>query len=239
MHSTLRTGKKWRAFRTFTVYTFPFYHLILSHQPVNKDIESPVPLPVIEVTVSVALPEHERYAEALCEIIEDAARARGTGIAKREPEYIRRKIREGKAVIALMGEELAGFCYIETWAHGKYVANSGLIVVPQFRRFGLAKRIKTTAFELSRKRYPDAKLFGITTSLPVMKINSELGYKPVTFSELTDDPEFWNGCRSCPNFDVLTRTDRKMCLCTGMLYDPAQDASQDRAPDSDGSEKRG
>jgi hypothetical protein len=49
-----------------------------------------------------------------------------------------------------------------------------------------------------------------------------LGYRPVTFSELTDDPEFWKGCQTCKNFDILTRTERKMCLCTGMLYDPAQ-----------------
>ena len=52
-----------------------------------------------------------------------------------------------------------------------------------------------------------------------MKMNYELGYKPVTFSELTDDPDFWKGCQTCKNFDILTRTERKMCLCTGMLYD--------------------
>lgn len=52
-------------------------------------------------------------------------------------------------------------------------------------------------------------------------MNYELGYKPVTFSELTDDPDFWKGCQTCKNFDILTRTEQKMCLCTGMLYDPA------------------
>lgn len=187
-----------------------------------------VPLPVVEITVTVAQSEHAEYTEAICLMIEEAAKARGTGIAKRDPEYVRTKIRDGKAIIALVGDELAGFCYIETWTHGKYVANSGLIVAPQFRKLGLAKRIKTAAFELSRKKYPDAKLFGITTSLPVMKINSELGYKPVTFSELTDDPEFWNGCRSCPNFDVLMRTERRICLCTGMLYDPEAEERRNR-----------
>ena len=131
---------------------------------------------------------------------------------------------EGKAVIALgPGGEVAGFCYIETWDHGRYAANSGLIVAPAFRRMGLARRIKRHAFELSRIRYPDAKLFGITTSLAVMKINSDLGYRPVTFAELTGDDDFWQGCQSCPNFDVLTRMSRQMCLCTGMLYDPAED----------------
>lgn len=173
-----------------------------------------------DFTIQVAGPEHFSYAEKICTLIEEAAKARGTGIAKREPEYVLSKMKEGKAIIALYGEELAGFCYIETWSHNKYVANSGLIVASQFRKMGLAKRIKGFAFELSRKKYPDAKLFGITTSLAVMKINSELGYKPVTFSELTTDDVFWKGCQSCPNYDVLTRMNRKMCLCTGMLYDP-------------------
>ena len=171
--------------------------------------------------VKVADASHLPYAEEICLQMEDAARVRGTGIAKRQPEYIRRKMEEGKAIIALTTQrQLAGFCYIETWGHGQFVANSGLIVVPAFRSAGLAKRIKAKAFELTRKKYPDAKLFGITTSLPVMKINSELGYKPVTFSELTTDETFWNGCQSCVNYDILTRTERKHCLCTGMLYDP-------------------
>lgn len=185
-----------------------------------------------EFKVQVATSEHLSYAEAVCKVIENAAKKRGTGIAKRDPEYIRQKMRDGKAVIALHTSaenrtKLAGFCYIETWSHNKYVANSGLIVTPAFRKAGLARKIKETAFELSRKKYPDAKLFGITTSLAVMKINSDLGYKPVTFSELTTDEEFWNGCRSCPNFDILTRTSRKMCLCTGMLCDPGAEVQED------------
>jgi len=53
-----------------------------------------------------------------------------------------------------------------------------------------------------------------------MKINYSLGYEPVTFSELTDDDEFWKGCQTCNNYDILQRTKRKMCLCTGMLYNP-------------------
>lgn len=181
-----------------------------------------------EFSITVAGPQHFTYAEDICRLIESAARARGTGIAKREPEYVRRKMEEGKAVIALGGEKLAGFCYIETWSHGKYVANSGLIVAPDFRKMGLAKEIKRRIFELSREKYPEAKIFGITTSLAVMKINSDLGYKPVTFSELTTDDVFWEGCRSCPNFDVLTRTDRTMCLCTGMLYDPEEEKKKKR-----------
>lgn len=185
-------------------------------------------------SIQVAGPEHAPLAEAICVLIEDAARKRGTGIAKRDPEYIRKKMYDGKAIIALEGESLAGFCYVETWGHGKYVANSGLIVAQEYRNYGLARRIKERAFELSREKYPQAKLFGITTSLAVMKINSDLGYRPVTFSELTTDEEFWNGCRSCPNFDILTRTERKMCLCTGMLYDPeVEEKRGKKAPETE------
>lgn len=126
----------------------------------------------------------------------------------------------GNAVIALDGNKFAGFCYIEAWSHGKFVANSGLIVHPKYRNQGLAKKIKKVIFDHSRTKFPEAKIFSITTGLAVMKMNSELGYKPVTFSELTDDQSFWKGCQTCKNFDVLTRTEQKMCLCTGMLYDP-------------------
>jgi len=170
--------------------------------------------------ILVADRNHFNYASIICDTIEESAKIRGTGIAKRTPEYIQKKMENGNAIIALRGDAFAGFCYIEVWGHEKFVANSGLIVHPDFRGTGLAKRIKQAAFDLSRKKFPEAKLFGITTGLAVMKINYALGYKPVTFSELTDDPEFWNGCKTCKNFDILTRTERKMCLCTGMLYDP-------------------
>jgi hypothetical protein len=176
----------------------------------------------MEFSVEIANETHQHYAVEICELIKESAKARGTGIAERKPEYIEEKMRSGKAVIALHGHTLAGFCYIETWSHGEYVANSGLIVAPQFRRFGLAKAIKKRSIELSRSKYPKAKLFGITTSLAVMKINSELGYEPVTFSELTQDDTFWNGCRSCPNYDILERQNRRMCLCTAMLA-PSQE----------------
>src|SRR5690606_3552628 len=153
--------------------------------------------------------------------MELSAQARGTGIAKRSPEYIQRKMEEGKAVIAVTTDgEWVGFCYIEAWQHEKYVANSGLIVAPKFRHTGVAKEIKKRIFELSRERYPDAKIFGLTTGLAVMKINSSLGYKPVTYSELTTDDEFWKGCQSCVNYEILMMKERKNCLCTGMLYDP-------------------
>lgn len=160
--------------------------------------------------------------------MESSAKARGTGIAKRSPEYVEQKIGEGKAVIAVTDQgEWVGFCYIEAWGHGKFVANSGLIVSPAYRGHGVAKAIKEKIFELSRQRYPDAKIFGLTTGLAVMKINSELGYEPVTYSELTDDEEFWKGCQSCVNFDILTAKGRKNCLCTAMLYDPEKKAKEE------------
>ena len=174
----------------------------------------------MSVSIYFGSSKHAIYAEEICALIEKAAQQRGTGIAKRDPNYIKTKFENQNAVIALDGGKLVGFCYIEIWESKKYVANSGLVVHPDYRVLGLAKKIKGKAFELSKKKYPTAKLFGITTSLPVMKINSDLGYKPVTFSELTQDETFWNGCQSCPNYDILSRNDRKNCLCTGMLYDP-------------------
>jgi hypothetical protein len=172
--------------------------------------------------VQIANVAHIGHAEEICHLMEESAKVRGTGIAKRKPEYIRNKMLEGKAIIAFYNDELAGFCYIESWGDKQFVANSGLIVRPDLRKSGLARLIKKKAFELSRTRFPDAKIFGITTSLAVMKINTELGYKPVTFSELTNDEAFWNGCASCVNYDILQRNNRKMCLCTAMLFDPAK-----------------
>ena len=168
-----------------------------------------------------AVSAHAQYAEQICHEMAESAKARGTGIARRTPEYIQQKIQEGKAVIAFSKTgEWAGFCYIETWGHGEYVANSGLIVSPAFRKSGLARLIKKKIFKLSRKKYPEAKIFGLTTGLAVMKINSELGYEPVTYSELTTDEEFWKGCQSCVNFEILKSKERKNCMCTAMLYDP-------------------
>ncbi|WP_290568134.1 GNAT family N-acetyltransferase, partial [Leeuwenhoekiella sp. UBA6783] len=179
------------------------------------------------------------YAQYICDTIAESAKVRGTGIAKRTPEYVITKMENGNAVIALDGEKFAGFCYIEAWGHGKFVANSGLIVHPDFRGSGLARQIKEAIFKHSREKYPDAKVFGITTGLAVMKINSDLGYRPVTFSELTDDPTFWKGCQTCRNYDILQRTEQKMCLCTGMLYDPEKEEKKKlEAAKSSGSEAK-
>ncbi|PTN08561.1 GNAT family N-acetyltransferase [Mangrovibacterium marinum] len=173
------------------------------------------------IKVVVADDSHLKYVSTINDTIDAASKERGTGIARRTDEYIISKISEGKAIIALAGETFAGFCYVESWGHNRFVANSGLIVVKEYRGGGLAREIKKKAFELSRKKFPDAKIFGLTTGLAVMKINHELGYRPVTFSELTDDESFWKGCQSCVNYDILQRTNRSKCLCTGMLFDPA------------------
>lgn len=173
------------------------------------------------IVIRVAHSGDTHFAVAITDEMASSAQARGTGIAKRTPEYVAEKMKEGKAVIAYTKDgDWVGFCYIETWSHGEYVANSGLIVAPIFRKGGVAKAIKKKIFELSREKYPDAKLFGLTTGLAVMKINSELGYEPVTYSELTQDEAFWAGCKSCVNYEILMSKDRKNCMCTAMLFDP-------------------
>ena len=187
--------------------------------------------------IQVASAQHADYAPIICDEMAESAKARGTGIAQRSPEYVANKMLEGKAVIALHKDGTwAGFCYIETWSHGDFVANSGLIVNPDYRKVGLAKAIKHKIFELSRTKYPEAKLFGLTTGLAVMKINSELGYEPVTYSELTQDENFWKGCKSCVNYDILTMKARKNCMCTAMLFDPVEKA-KDLEKQKDNQEK--
>ncbi|WP_280743947.1 MULTISPECIES: GNAT family N-acetyltransferase [unclassified Parabacteroides] len=175
---------------------------------------------IYDIDVMVADASHEVYVDTILDTIEAAASVRGTGIAKRTHDYVAQKMREGKAIIALHGEEFAGFTYIESWGNKEYVATSGLIVVDKFRRHGLAKRIKEASFALARLRWPKAKMFSLTSGSAVMKMNTELGYVPVTFAELTDDEAFWRGCEGCVNHDVLMRTGRKYCICTAMLFDP-------------------
>lgn len=167
----------------------------------------------------------EKHLECIADILHEmevSAKERGTGIARRTASYLEEKIRERKAIIAFTAEgEWAGFCYIETWSDKQYVANSGLIVKKKFRKYGLAKKIKEKTFQYSRQKFPDAKIFGLTTGLAVMKINSDLGYEPVTYSELTQDEVFWQGCKSCVNYEILQSKEQKNCLCTAMLYNPA------------------
>ena len=173
-----------------------------------------------DIQVMVADESHVKYVDTILQTIADAAKVRGTGIAKRSPEYVATKMREAKAVIALEGELFAGFSYIETWGNKHYVTTSGLIVHPDYRGLGLAKRIKNLTFTLARVRWPHAKIFSLTSGSAVMTMNTQLGYHPVTFNDLTDDEAFWRGCQGCINHDVLERTGRKFCICTAMLFDP-------------------
>jgi len=177
----------------------------------------------VPMTLRVATFADIQYVETLCQWYVESAKARGTGIAKRDPNYLIKKIQNGDAVIAFVDDELAGFCYIETFEDNKFVVNSGLIVSTEVRKEGLGRAIKNEVFKLSRTKYPAAKIFGITTSAAVMKINSELGYRPVTFPELTQSDDFWKGCMSCKNYHILQENERKMCLCTGMVYDNLND----------------
>ena len=177
----------------------------------------------MHINVMVADASHSKYAQEICDEIYTSSLERKTGIANRTPEYIIQKMVAGKAVIALTDEgEFAGFSYIESWGGKKFVANSGLIVAHKFRGMGIAKLIKEQTFMLSRKLFPDAKIFSITTGAAVMKMNYEFGFRPVPCTELTDDPEFWKGCVGCRHFDILVSHDYKMCICTGLLFDPAE-----------------
>lgn len=173
----------------------------------------------MEITVDIAQASHTIYATQICELIAQSAKLRGTGRGKRSPEVIAQKIMSGQAIIALYGDKLAGFSYIEPWQEETFVVNTGLIVAPLFRGAKIAIMIKKKAIELAAEKYPGAKMFSLTTSLPVMKLNTDLGYKPVTYSELPQTKKFWDGCESCPNYDHLVEKNYKMCFCTSMLLD--------------------
>lgn len=167
--------------------------------------------------VRIVQPSDAQYAVVIKDWYKESAKERGIGIATRKVPYIQEKIFEGDAVIAYKDSEVVGFCYIEKFENKTYVSNSGLIIKKEYRGQGLATRIKKMVFNLARDKYPSAKIFGITTSDVVMGINTSLGYRPVAFFNLPKDDAFWNGCSSCPNFNILTQNNNKMCLCTGML----------------------
>lgn len=178
---------------------------------------------ISEIVVRTANRDDVKYAEDICREIFISSQERKTGIANRTPEYISEKILAGKAVIALSSDgDFAGFSYIESWGGKSFVATSGLIVAHKYRGMGIARRIKEQTFMLSRKLFPQAKIFSITTGAAVMKMNYDFGFRPVPYSELTDDPEFWKGCEGCRHFDILKSHDYKMCICTGLLYDPKE-----------------
>lgn len=177
----------------------------------------------MNIIIRIANSSDTIYAKAISRMLSESAKARGSAVALRTPEYLATKMEEGKAVLALDGEIVVGFCYMETWEHEKYVANSGLIVHEDYRQRGLARKIKEAIFNLTRLKYPNSKIFGITTSPATVKLNTALGYKQVPFSELTTDQEFWKGCMTCENYKILTKTGNKNCLCIGLLYEPPKE----------------
>jgi GNAT superfamily N-acetyltransferase len=126
----------------------------------------------------------------------------------------------GEAIIAVTEHELwAGFCYFDIWEKGKFISNSGMIVSPEFRNKGVAGAIKKQILALSRRRYPAANIFSITSTLAIMKLNTKFGFVPVSFAEITKEKHFWNKCRHCVNYNILESKNFKNCLCTAMLYD--------------------
>jgi hypothetical protein len=174
------------------------------------------------IIVRSAIPADVVFAGEIIHEMECSAIARGSGISKRSASAIIEKIDTGKAVVALTEKgEWAGFSYIETWENGKFVSNSGLIVSPKHRNQGVASQIKTQIFELSRSKYPEAMIFSITSGLAIMKMNSRLGFEPVTYTEIAREKSFWDGCKSCINYNILQSKNRCNCLCTAMLFNPA------------------
>lgn len=189
-----------------------------------------------DIRIGFATEEHLAYCQKISDAIAQAAKDKDSGLALREPSYLAEKIREGLGVIALdygtdpdespdgapRGDAsdmpaLAGFCYIQPWEHGLFVAHSGLIVLPQYRGRGLASSIKQKAFDLTAARYPQAKVFGLTTSPAVRKINLTLGYREVPYSDITADINFWKGCCSCIHYSTLCQNRFETCRCTAML----------------------
>jgi hypothetical protein len=177
--------------------------------------------------IEIGSAKHIHMAEEISKTMEESALARGTGISKRSPQLITHYITEGQALVATDANgSWAGFCYLNVFGNGRFVTSSGLIVSPRYRDRGLARQLKRKLFEVSRQRYPQASLVGITTSPAVMKINTQLGLYPTSFADMPQDDGFWKGCETCVNHDILMRTNRKLCLCTAMRYDP-KEKSQD------------
>lgn len=173
------------------------------------------------IFVRIATINDIKYVDEIIQETESSAIARGSGISKRSPESLAQKIRDEKAVIAVTtAGEWVGFAYFEAWENGSFISNSGLIVSPKFRKTGVARAIKDRIFRMSRRKYPNAKIFSITSGIAIMKMNTQLGFEPVTFAEITKDPSFWEGCKSCVNYGILEGKKKCNCLCTAMLFDP-------------------
>jgi len=171
---------------------------------------------VLEVRESTSEDVHR--AEAASGLIEQASTE--YDIARRTPEWLARKIEMGRAAIATDGGELVGFGYWSAWENDTFISHSGLVVRPDHRGSGMGRKLKRVLFESSRRQLPKAALMSLTTSPQVRKLNLSLGFEIVALEELTKDPAFWEGCKSCRNFaGVQARGER--CCCEGMLLRPS------------------
>ncbi len=162
-------------------------------------------------------PEDARLAEAASELIAQAASE--FDIARRAPDWLRKKIEKGRAALALRGDELVGFGYWSAWENDAFVSHSGLVVKPGLRGRGLGKRLKRVLFDSSRRALPRATLMSLTTSPQVKELNLELGFRIVPLELLTKDPAFWEGCKTCRNYAEVQRQGKK-CCCEGMILEP-------------------
>ncbi|MFH6988639.1 GNAT family N-acetyltransferase [Flavobacterium collinsii] len=194
----------------------------------NKAISSAVKdtEEAVDFIIEKARCSHTYWIKEICEATLLAAKARGIGISECAPELLEAQMKKGDAVIAFTSDgRWAGFSFINSWENESYVSNSGLVVAPEFKHTELAKKIKIKIFELSREKYPNARIFSLTSDLSVVKMYHELGFKQVSSSELTSKEVFWKSCKSCVNCPVLMNRERKNCLCTAMIYDSKHDTA--------------
>ncbi len=169
--------------------------------------------------VHESTPEDVRFAEAASRLI-DAASSQ-YDIAKRSPEWLGAKIRAGRAAIATAAapsdeRELVGFGYWSAWDKDTFISHSGLVVRPDYRGSGLGRDLKTILFDSSRRQLPRATLMSLTTSPHVRALNLSLGFEVVPLDQLTHDPAFWEGCRTCRNYAAVQARGER-CCCEGML----------------------
>jgi len=158
------------------------------------------------------------HAAIIAFYIEQAGEDIATGICKREISFIITKIQSGDAIMAFTSDGAwAGFCYLQQWNDG-YVSSCGLVVHPLHRRNNIARYIKQEVMELAKEKYPGADYFSLTTAKAVMKLNTDLGYETVTYSEVSRDEAFWSACKTCVNHNILLRNNQQKCLCTAMRF---------------------
>ncbi len=169
------------------------------------------------IEVRESTPEDTPRAEQAAHLIAEASSHHD--IATRTTEWLAKKVRARRAAVALDGDELVGFGYWSSWQEDTFVSHSGLVVRADYRGAGLGGDLKRVLFDSSRRQLPDARLISLTTSPQVRKLNLALGFEIVPLDQLTQDPAFWEGCKTCRNYeDVVARGEQ--CCCEGMLLLP-------------------